>query len=129
MAKGLSAADMLGRGRKGATRVDQPADNGSTSELVDYSTSSASEPAVERLTYEKMAVSLTPEQRSWLKSTPRELGIEGISSSDLVRLALSLLRDEVDNGLDLPTRLVEQAHDEAARLTGRRNRGLPRRVS
>jgi len=88
--------------------------------------SSASDQDV-RTTYAKVAVSLTPEQRHWLKATPAALDVEGLSSSDLVRLALTRLRSDIDDGLPLTDLLIEQAHAEAQELTGRRNRGLPSR--
>lgn len=80
-----------------------------------------------RMTYAKVAVSLTPEQRQWLKKTPPALGVEGLSSSDLVRLALTRLRADIEDGLPLTDLLIDQAHAEAQQLTGRRNRGLPTR--
>ncbi|WP_432486089.1 hypothetical protein [Kineococcus esterisolvens] len=72
-------------------------------------------------------MSLTPELRRWVKTTPASLGLEGVSSSDLVRLALTRLRQDVDGGLPLADLLIAQAHEEARQLTGRRNRGMPTR--
>jgi len=141
--KRVSATDMLSRGRRGASQQQEPATplvDESTTRHVDQSTtppvgssesavatsSSASDQAV-RVTYAKVAVSLTPEQRRWLKATPAALDVEGLSSSDLVRLALTRLRADIDDGLPLTDLLIEQAHAEAQELTGRRNRGLPSR--
>jgi hypothetical protein len=71
-------------------------------------------------------VFLTPDQRRWLKDVTRGLPVEGLSTSDLVRLAVMRLRRDVDHGdVHLVEELTRQAHDEATRLTGRRNRGLP----
>ena len=139
--KRVSATDMLSRGRRNTPAPE------STTLLVDKSTSpvvdqppsaspiagqestpaaaSVQEPAHQ--TYAKVAVSLTPEQRRWLKTTPATLGVEGLSSSDLVRLALTRLRADIEDGLPLTDLLIEQAHTEAQQLTGRRNRGLPTR--
>lgn len=68
---------------------------------------------------------LTPEQRDWLRRTDRSMDVDGLSRSDIVRLAISRLRDDVEGGLDLQALLIQQAHEEASRLSGRRNRGLP----
>ncbi|MGZ6839430.1 MAG: hypothetical protein ACXVHC_03075 [Frankiaceae bacterium] len=70
---------------------------------------------------------LTPNQRRWLKETARGLPVEGLSASDVVRLAINRLRHDVHHGLALVEALTSQAHDEAATLAGRRNRGLPPR--
>ncbi len=80
----------------------------------------------ESVRYEKAAVFLTPEQRQWLRSTSKALPVGGLSMSDLVRLAVERLRTSVDDGeLRLLDELTAQAHDEAKRFAGRRNRGLP----
>ena len=139
-AKQLNAADMLSRGRRGASRPASPqiseVGGQSSSELVDKSATppveqsssgSVDQPIAGRVTYAKVAVSLTPELRRWVKTTPAALGVEGLSSSDLVRLALTRLRADVEDGLALTDLLIEQAHAEAQQLTGRRNRGLPSR--
>ena len=81
--------------------------------------------------YEKTSAFLTPEQRQWLKATIRGLPveIEGLSASDVIRLAIDQLRDAVDGGLPLLELLTSRAHAEAERFSGRRNRGLPKRLS
>jgi hypothetical protein len=77
--------------------------------------------------YEKTSAFVTPEQRQWLRTTARGLP-EGLSASDLVRLALDQLQEAVDNGFGLVQALTERAHlDAQQRFEGRRNRGLPRR--
>lgn len=135
--KRISATDMLSRGRR------NPPPSESTSQPVDLSSSQVVEQSGDvpsaadgagtaasvevRTTYAKVAVSLTPEQRRWLKTTPATLGVEGLSSSDLVRLALTRLRADIEDGLPLTDLLIEQAHTEAQQFTGRRNRGLPTR--
>ncbi len=129
MAKTFNAADMLGRGRSAARTPTEPQQvDQSTTPLVDQS-KPKSAPVIERVTYEKMGLSLTPDQRSWLKSVTPGLGIEGLSASDVARLAISRLQDDVEGGLPLAELLVDQAHKEAERLAGRRNRGMPRRAS
>jgi len=76
-------------------------------------------------TYQRLTVFLTPEQRSWLKLTGRQLPVDGLSVSDIVRLAVTRLSADVAEGLPLVQELVAQAHIEAQLMTGRRNRGMP----
>lgn len=87
-------------------------------------------PATENVapTYQRVTVFFTPEQRLWLKVTAKQLPVDGLSASDIVRLALNRLRADVDEGYELVEALTNQAHAEAARLVGRRNRGLPPRA-
>ncbi len=73
-----------------------------------------------------MTVYLTPDQKRWVKNSAKALPVDGLSASDIVRLALVRLRVAVDGGdVELVEALTKQAHEEAQRLTGRRNRGLP----
>jgi len=79
-----------------------------------------------QVTYQRATVFLTPEQRGWLKQTAKGMPVDGLSASDVVRLALNELRRLVGEGsIDLVSALTKQAHQEAVILTGRRNRGLP----
>jgi hypothetical protein len=80
-----------------------------------------------RQTYERATVFLTPDQRKWLKETARGLPVDGLSASDVVRLAVNRLRQDVDEGFALVEVLSAQAYEEAATHPGRRNRGLPPR--
>ena len=94
-------------------------------------------PAVERVsvakapvgeptgTYQRLTVFLTPAQRSWLKNTGRQLPVEGLSVSDIVRLAVNRLSVDVSQGLHLVEELTALAHADAQTMAGRRNRGLP----
>jgi hypothetical protein len=68
---------------------------------------------------------MTPSQRRWLKDTTKTLPVDGLSASDIVRLAVNRLQADVDAGLQLVEALTAQAHTEAETLAGRRNRGLP----
>ena len=79
------------------------------------------------MTYQRVTVFLTPAQREWLKLMSRQLP-DGLSVSDMVRLAVSRLSQDVTGGLDLIDHLTEQAHSDAEIFSGRRNRGLPPRV-
>lgn len=79
-----------------------------------------------QVTYQRATVFLTPEQRGWLKQTAKGMPVDGLSASDVVRLALNELRRQVGEGsIDLVSALTKQAHQEAVIMTGRRNRGLP----
>ena len=78
-------------------------------------------------TYQRVTVFLTPAQRQWLKLTAKQLP-DGLSASDIVRLAISRLTLDVTDGLDLVTNLTDQAHSDAEIFSGRRNRGLPPRA-
>jgi len=78
-------------------------------------------------TYQRVTVFVTPAQRQWLKLTAKQLP-DGLSASDIVRLAISRLTLDVTDGLDLVTNLTDQAHSDAEIFSGRRNRGLPPRA-
>jgi len=75
--------------------------------------------------YERLTVFLTPAQRQWLKRTGRQMPVEGLSVSDIVRLAVNRLSADVNAGLPLVDELTSQAYGEAETMAGRRNRGLP----
>jgi hypothetical protein len=82
------------------------------------------------LAYVKTSVFVTPDQRTWLNEVVARAkldGIDGISASDVVRLALARLRAETGETLVLTDELVRQAYDEVERFPGRKNRGLPAR--
>ena len=79
-------------------------------------------------TYQRVTVFLTPAQRQWLKLTAKQLP-DGLSASDVVRLAISRLTLDVTDGWDLVTNLTDQAHSDAEIFSGRRNRGLPPRAA
>ena len=78
-------------------------------------------------TYQRVTVFVTPAQRQWLKLTAKQLP-DGLSASDIARLAISRLTLDVTDGLDLVTNLTDQAHSDAEIFSGRRNRGLPPRA-
>ena len=105
-------------------------------QMVRPNTSSSADRELERqpqatgkpaATYQRATVFLTPAQRQWLKLTARQLP-EGLSASDMVRLAISRLSTDVTDGLDLVSHLTDQAHSDAEVFSGRRNRGLPPRA-
>lgn len=83
--------------------------------------------ASDQKTYERVTTFFTADQRRWLKDTSRSLPVDGLSASDIVRLAVSRLRDDINGGLGLVEALSAQAYREAATHPGRRNRGLPPR--
>src|SRR5664280_2148810 len=61
------------------------------------------------------------------KVTRRTPSASSTLSSDVVRLAVNRLRQDLDEGLALVEVLSAQAYEEAATHPGRRNRGLPPR--
>lgn len=76
--------------------------------------------------YQRQTVYLTPDLRRWLKETAKAMPVDGLSASDVVRLALNELRRHVGEGtIELVSALTTQAHQEASTMAGRRNRGLP----
>jgi hypothetical protein len=82
--------------------------------------------------YVKVSAFVTPEQRVWINTVAAQTkldGIEGISASDVVRLALSHLHADygTEDGTALLGLLIDQAHVEAEHFPGRKNRGLPKR--
>ncbi len=147
MPKRFDATDMLNRGRRPS--VAQPTatlEDETTSALVDgapnplvaqtpsalgdeggrQSAESTRRLVAQSETYERMTVYLTPDQKRWVKNSAKALPVDGLSSSDIVRLAIMRLRQAIDGGdVELVEALSKQAHEEAERLTGRRNRGLP----
>lgn len=76
------------------------------------------------LTFQRSTVFFTPQQRQWIKRTTRDLP-DGLSMSDVVRLAVGRLIADVTDGLDLVPALAAQAHADAQVFAGRRKRGLP----
>lgn len=80
--------------------------------------------------YVKVGFFVRPDQRAWLNEVAARAkldGIDGLSASDVVRLALTRLQAEVGEGLVLTDELVAQAHAEVEQFPGRKNRGLPQR--
>ena len=84
----------------------------------------APERQMPKMTYRSVHLNLTPELRTWLKAKGRSLP-EGLSVSDMCRLALNRLREQVPDDVELVELLTKQAHEEARTLTGRRFRGMP----
>ncbi len=145
MPKRFDATDMLGRGRQPrAAQSTTPLEDeppgalvvGGTSALGTLTTGAPGGKSAESAetgrqvaqseTYERMTVYLTPDQKRWVKNSAKALPVDGLSSSDIVRLAIMRLRHAINGGdVKLVEALTEQAHEEAQRLTGRRNRGLP----
>lgn len=118
------AAKMLHAGRQQPRR---------TLEAVPAAPDVGDEPGVIRAVerYVKAGFFITPDQRVWLNEVTARAklgGLEGISASDLVRLALARLRTSAEGAEAhvLDEDLIQQAHEEAIRFPGRKNRGLPR---
>ncbi len=111
-----------------STPSDSSPSTPSDSSPSTHSDSSPSTQATSALaSYQRTAVYLTPELRRWLRDTARSLP-DGLSASDVIRFALTRLRyDTEGERVELVPELVDQAHQEAERYAGRRNRGLPLR--
>lgn len=142
--KQVSAADMLNPQRR--KTFNQPpakpleavsevqAQGPETTSALDASKTGSQVVTTPSITYERATVYLRPGQREWLEEVlDKEVRdasgkrIKSISASDIVRLALSRLQDELAGGLPLLDQLIEQAANDAEVFTGRKNRGLPRR--
>jgi len=120
-------------------QASKPPSDQASKRLSDVTTSAVDDQATKPLvaqsrstdqmtaTYQRVTVFLTPAQREWLKLMAKQLP-DGLSVSDMVRLAVSRLSQDVTGGLDLIDHLTEQAHSDAEVFSGRRNRGLPPRV-
>lgn len=147
MGKTISATDLLNAGRlapagSGTVRTTEDGRPKSATRQLDAQTlqllgnvsagssdtQATSSSVVQPPTYQRTTVFLTPDQRRWLKQISKALPVEGLSASDVVRLAVNRLQQDVDGGLALVEALTAQAHLEAVTLVGRRNRGLPPRT-
>src|SRR5947208_2512283 len=98
--KRVSAADMLGTQRKTDQETGSP--EAAVPEHPNVPTSSALVTLAPQ--YERITVYLRPGQRAWLEDVldkkVRDASgrpIKSISASDIIRLAIELLQDSVDN--------------------------------
>jgi hypothetical protein len=78
--------------------------------------------------YHRTTVYLTDEQRQWLRRAAAKAQLEGltVSASDLIRLALTRLQEQVSEK-QLHKELTAHVLAEAERYPGRAKRGLPSR--
>ena len=78
--------------------------------------------------YHRTTVYLTDEQRQWLRRAAAKAQLDGliVSASDLIRLALSRLQDQVPEK-QLHKELTAHVLAEAELYPGRAKRGLPTR--
>src|SRR5215213_6055830 len=78
--------------------------------------------------YHRTTVYLTDEQRQWLRRATAKAQLQGltVSASDLIRLALSRLQEQVSEK-QLHKELAEHVLAEAELYPGRAKRGLPTR--
>jgi hypothetical protein len=76
--------------------------------------------------YHRTTVYLTDEQRRWLRRAAAKAQLEGlsVSASDVIRLALSRLQEQVSEK-QLHQDLVAHVLAEAKQYPGRAKRGLP----
>jgi Arc/MetJ-type ribon-helix-helix transcriptional regulator len=77
-------------------------------------------------TYHRTTVYLTDEQRQWLRRAAAKAQLEGltVSASDVIRLALSRLQEQVPDK-QLHQDLIAHVLAEAQQYPGRAKRGLP----
>ena len=125
---GNSVSKMLDAGKRQATRPDHVAAVPDEPVALEPAPEVTRRPVAQ--SYVKAGFFIRPDQRSWLNEVAARAkldGIDGISGSDVVRLALARLQAEVGEGLLLTDELVVQAHTEVERFPGRKNRGLPQR--
>src|SRR5215211_9437726 len=111
--KRMSAHDMLNQGRARTAGAElpaaaPPAGSTATSERQDVETSR----------YKRVTVYLTDEQHRWAKQAARAAGDESLSASDVIRLAVTRLREAQAGGLELGRELAEQAWAEVAVYRG-----------
>ena len=78
--------------------------------------------------YHRTTVYLTDEQRQWLRRAAAKAQLAGltVSASDVIRLALSRLQEQVSEK-QLHKELAEHVLAEAELYPGRAKRGLPKR--
>src|ERR671937_45549 len=78
--------------------------------------------------YHRTTVYLTREQRQWLRRAAAKAQLDGltVSASDVIRLALSRLKEQVTDK-QLHKELAEHVLAEAKVYPGRAKRGLPTR--
>jgi hypothetical protein len=76
--------------------------------------------------YQRATIYVTAEQRQWLRRVAAQAQLDDlpISASDVVRLALARLRDQLD-GQELRKALIEHVRAEVEQYPGRARRGLP----
>jgi Arc/MetJ-type ribon-helix-helix transcriptional regulator len=79
-------------------------------------------------TYHRTTVYLTDEQRQWLRRAAAKAQLEGltVSASDVIRLALSRLQEQVSDK-QLHQDLAAHVLAEAEQYPGRAKHGLPAR--
>jgi hypothetical protein len=79
--------------------------------------------------YQRTTIYLTAEQRQWLRRVAARAQLDDlpISASDLVRLALTRLRDQLTDD-QLRKALIAHVRAEVEEYPGRARRGLPREI-
>jgi hypothetical protein len=79
--------------------------------------------------YQRTTIYLTAEQRQWLRRVAARAQLDDlpISASDLVRLALTRLRDQLAAD-ELRKALVAHVRAEVEEYPGRARRGLPQEI-
>ena len=78
--------------------------------------------------YHRTTIYVTDEQWRWLSRLAAQARLDelSLSASDVIRLAIARLQDQLSNDDDLRTELIAHVRAEAKQYPGRARRGLPR---
>jgi hypothetical protein len=77
--------------------------------------------------YHRTTIYVTDEQWRWLSRLAAQARLDelSLSASDVIRLAIARLQDQLSNDDDLRTELIAHVRAEAKQYPGRARRGLP----
>ena len=77
--------------------------------------------------YHRTTIYVTDEQWRWLSRLAAQARLDelSLSASDVIRLAIARLQEQLSNDDDLRTELIAHVRAEAKQYPGRARRGLP----
>jgi hypothetical protein len=77
--------------------------------------------------YHRTTIYVTDEQWRWLSRLAAQARLDelSLSASDVIRLAIARLQDQLSDDDDLRTELIAHVRAEAKQYPGRARRGLP----
>jgi hypothetical protein len=77
--------------------------------------------------YHRTTIYVIDEQWRWLSRLAAQARLDelSLSASDVIRLAIARLQDQLSNDDDLRTELIAHVRAEAKQYPGRARRGLP----
>ena len=78
--------------------------------------------------YHRTTIYVTDEQWRWLSRLAAQARLDelSLSASDVIRLAIARLQDQLSNDYDLRAELIAHVRAEAKQYPGRARRGLPK---